>query len=130
MREALTVKAVTFTKNFDGTTAATGATPTITSGTLASGDTSTFTETFDTATAGTGKTLTPAGTVNDGNGGKNYTVTFSPDTTGVINGAAATGTTTTVTSSQPTGAIYGTAMTFTRHRGGHRGHCCAFGGQR
>ena len=50
--------------------------PTITTGTLASGDTAAFTQTFDNANVGTAKTLTPAGVVNDGNGGANYTVTF------------------------------------------------------
>ena len=70
---------------YDGTTSAT-ATPTITSGSLVSGDTAAFTESYDTSNAGTGKTLTPAGSVNDGNGGNNYTVTFVNNTTGLITG--------------------------------------------
>jgi hypothetical protein len=79
----ITVTAVTDTKSYDGTTASTG-TPTITSGSLASGDTVTWTQSFDTKNVGTGKTLTPAGTVSDGNGGLNYNITFVNDTTGII----------------------------------------------
>ena len=79
----ITVTAVTDTKVFDGTTSSTGV-PTITSGSLATGDTATWIETFDTPVVGTGKTLTPAGTVTDGNSGNNYTVTFVTNTTGVI----------------------------------------------
>ncbi len=80
---AITVTASTNTKTYDGTTDA-AATPTITSGSLASGDTAGFTETYDTQHVGTSKTLTPAGTVSDGNGGANYNVTFADDTTGAI----------------------------------------------
>ena len=80
---AITVTATTNNKVYDGTTTAT-AVPTITSGSLASGDTAAFTETYDTKNAGTDKTLTPTGTVNDGDGGNNYTVTFVPDNTGTI----------------------------------------------
>ena len=58
--------------------------PTITSGTLASGDTAAFTETFDTKNVGIGKTLTAAGSVNDGNGGSNYALTFLVSTAGAI----------------------------------------------
>ena len=58
--------------------------PTITGGSLVSGDTAAFTETFDTKNVGTGKTLTPAGSVSDGNSGNNYQVTFLTDTTGAI----------------------------------------------
>ena len=58
--------------------------PTITSGTLASGDTANFIETYSTPNVGTGLTLTPSGTVNDGNGGNNYTYTFDAVSTGVI----------------------------------------------
>ena len=55
----ITVTAATSTKAYDGTTSASAATPTITSGSLATGDTAAFTETFDTRNVGTGKTLTP-----------------------------------------------------------------------
>jgi hypothetical protein len=79
----ITVTAATDTKAYDRTTSSTG-TPTVTSGTIVSGDVGSFTQTFDTKDAGTGKSLTPAGTVNDGNGGNNYTVTFASNTTGVI----------------------------------------------
>ena len=80
---AITVSAATNSKVYDGTTAA-AALPTITSGSLASGDSAAFTEAYATKNVGTDKTLTPAGSVNDGNGGNNYTVTFVPDDTGVI----------------------------------------------
>ena len=73
--EAITVTAATSTKGYDGTTSST-ATPTMTGGSLFSGDTLAFTESFDTRNAGTGKTLTAAGSVNDGNSGHNYTVSF------------------------------------------------------
>ena len=79
--QAITVTAATSTKGYDGTTSST-ATPTITAGSLATGDTAAFTETFDTRNVGTGKTLTAAGSVNDGNGGNNYAVTFAANTTG------------------------------------------------
>ena len=85
----ITVTAATNSKTYDGTTSA-AATPTITSGSLATGDTANFTETYDTKNVGTGKTLTPAGSVNDGNGGANYAVTFVNNTTGAINKASLT----------------------------------------
>lgn len=87
----ITVTAVTDTKAYDGNTSSTGI-PTITAGTLASGDTPNFIQTFDTPAIGTGKTLTPSGTVTDGNSGNNYVVTFVPDNTGVISGITVTAT--------------------------------------
>src|ERR687887_36806 len=65
------VTAATNTKVYDATTSA-AATPTITSGTLVSGDTANFTESYDNKNVGTGKTLTPSGSVNDGNGGNKH----------------------------------------------------------
>ena len=50
--------------------------PTVTSGSLAPGDTAAFSETFDTQNVGIGKTLTASGSVNDGNGGNDYAVTL------------------------------------------------------
>jgi hypothetical protein len=79
----LTVTAGTDTKVYDGTTSS-DTTPTLTSGSLAPGDTVTWIQTYNTKHVGTSKTLTPSGTVSDGNGGHNYTVTFVTDTTGVI----------------------------------------------
>ena len=93
---AITVTAATDTKVYDATTSSDGV-PTVTSGSLASGDTATFTQTFGNADVGTGKTLTPAGMVNDGNGGASYTVTFVNDTTGEITARAITVTATTDT---------------------------------
>ncbi len=73
---AITVTAATNTKTYDGTTSSTGA-PTITMGSLASGDTTTsFTQVFDSRNAGS-RTLTPSGTVTDGNDGNNYAYTFT-----------------------------------------------------
>src|SRR5579862_1083294 len=86
---AITVTAAANSKTYDATTAA-AAIPTITSGSLASGDSATWTETYDTKNVGAGKTLTPAGSVSDGNSGNNYAVTFANNTTGVINARAIT----------------------------------------
>ncbi len=80
---AITVTAATNSKPYDGTTSAAAA-PTITSGTLASGDTANFTESYSSANAGTGLTLVPSGSVNDSNAGNNYAVNFVNNTTGVI----------------------------------------------
>jgi len=80
---AITVRAVTNTKVYDGLTSA-AATPTISTGSLATGDAAAFSETYGDPNIGTGKTLTPAGSVNDGNSGANYTVSFVNDTTGAI----------------------------------------------
>ena len=80
---AITVTAAPNSKTSDGTTSA-AAVPTITSGSLATGDTAAFVETYSTTNAGTGKTLTPSGTVIDGNGGQNYAITFVSTTTGTI----------------------------------------------
>ena len=80
---AITVTAVAATKIYDGTTSS-AATPTVTSGGLASGDAAAFSESYDTPAVGTGKTLTPAGSVSDGNGGNNYAVTLVNNTSGAI----------------------------------------------
>jgi hypothetical protein len=80
----LSVTAAANTKVYDGTTNA-AATPTVTTGSIQTGDTANFTESYSTVYQGTGKTLTPAGTVSDGNGGNNYNYTFVTSATGVIN---------------------------------------------
>ncbi|MFN8412937.1 MAG: sortase [Anaerolineales bacterium] len=80
---AITVTAQTNSKAYDGNTSS-AAVPSITTGTLALGDTANFTQTYDTQNVGTSKTLTPSGAVTDGNGGGNYLVTFVNNTTGVI----------------------------------------------
>ena len=79
----ITVTAVPNTKPYDGTTSA-AATPTITSGSLVSGDMPDFTESYTTANVGTGLTLAPSGTVGDGKGGNNYAVEFVDSTAGTI----------------------------------------------
>lgn len=86
-RLAIEVTAASDTKVYDGTTVST-ATPSITTGTVVSGDTPSFSQTFDSKNVGTGKTLTPAGSVNDGNGGNNYDVTFHTNSTGEITARA------------------------------------------
>ncbi len=86
---AITVTAATDTKEYDGTTGSSGV-PTITLGSLASGESATWTQVFDSKNVGSGKTLTPAGSVSDGNGGLNYAVTFVNDTTGEITARAIT----------------------------------------
>jgi hypothetical protein len=80
---AITVTAVTSGKVYDGTTSST-AMPTVTGGSLVTGDAAAFSESFDTRNAGSGKTLTVAGSVNDGNGGANYAVTKAANITGSI----------------------------------------------
>src|SRR5207302_1965689 len=86
---AITATAVSNTKTYDGTTAA-SATPSKRG--APSSDTANFTETYDTRHVGTSKTLTPAGTVTDGNSGNNYSYTFTPVSTGTINKLAITAT--------------------------------------
>ena len=58
--------------------------PTVTSGSLAAGDTATFSESFDTKNAGIGKTLGATGSVNDGDGGSDYNVSYQPSTVNVV----------------------------------------------
>lgn len=89
-KAAITLTAATNTKTYDGTTAA-AATPTVTAGALASGDSfTTRSETYASKNAGTGLTLTPSVVINDGNNGNNYQLTLVNDTTGVINKAPLT----------------------------------------
>ncbi len=88
-QRGITVTAQTNTKTYDGTSSAT-ATPLVTSGSLAAGDTPNFTESYDNRDAGSGKTLSTSGTIDDGNGGANYYITFLNDSSGVINQAALT----------------------------------------
>src|SRR5262249_12531845 len=88
-QRAITVTAQTNSKTYDGTTSAAAA-PTLTVGSIATGDTAAFTEVYADKNAGTGKTLTPTGAVNDGNGGANYAVTFANNTTGAIAAKAIT----------------------------------------
>ena len=80
---AIVVTAASGTKVYDGTTTTT-ATPSITSGSLATGDTAAFSEAFTTRNEGPGRTLTAAGSVSDGNSGNNYAVTWVSNTTGQI----------------------------------------------
>jgi len=81
---AITVTAVTDSKEYDGTANSTGVPSLAVGSTLGAGDTATWTQTFDTKNVGTNKILTPAGKVSDGNGGLNYSYTYNTVTTGVI----------------------------------------------
>lgn len=86
----LTVTAAANSKTYDGTTSA-AATPTVTAGSIQTGDTApTWIETYSAKNVGTSLTLTPAGTVNDGNSGLNYNYTYSTVTTGTITAKALT----------------------------------------
>ncbi|MDD5527596.1 MAG: YDG domain-containing protein [Patescibacteria group bacterium] len=83
---SITVTAAANTKAYDTLTTAAGV-PTVTSGSLISGDTGTFTETYDDKTVGTSHVLTPAGTIADAlsaNMTGNYTITFATISTGAI----------------------------------------------
>jgi gliding motility-associated-like protein len=82
----ITLTASTNTKVYDGTLSAT-ATPTITLGTLASGDVGVYSETYDTKNQGTNKTLTPTATILDASNASmtgNYNITYATNTSGVI----------------------------------------------
>ena len=87
-RRLITVTASANTKTYDGLVTA-AAVPTITSGTLATGDAGTYSETYDTKNQGTGKTMTPAVvSILDGssaNMADNYDVTLTNNSNGVIN---------------------------------------------
>ena len=96
---SLTVTAITDANPYDGTATSTG-TPTITSGTVVSGDAApAWTQSFDSPNAGA-RTLTPAGTVLDGNGGNNYDVTYATASGSI---SAAGSTTSLISSVNPSG---------------------------
>jgi hypothetical protein len=104
----ITVTAAANTKIYDGTTSA-AATPTVTAGSLQTGDTGNFTEAYDTSNVGTGKTLTPSGTVNDGNSGANYSYSFIAAANGTITNATTAGS----FNSSPNPSLPGSNVTFT-----------------
>jgi hypothetical protein len=88
----ITVTAAASSRVYDAMTDST-ATPTITTGSLVTGDTVTWTETYDNQNVLSplaSHVMTPAGTVNDGKGGRNYAVTFVTINTGVITPAPLT----------------------------------------
>ena len=86
---AITITAVTDTREYDGSVTSVGV-PTLTSGTIAPGDSApAWTQSFNSKHAGAGKVLTPAGLVTDGNSGSNYAYTYA-SATGVINKKAIT----------------------------------------
>jgi trimeric autotransporter adhesin len=89
----ITVTAAANSKTYDSSMTA-AAVPTVTSGTLAAGDTGTFTETYDNKTIGSSHVVTPAGTIADGsavNMTANYAITFATLSSGVINSKALVG---------------------------------------
>ncbi len=82
----ITVTAATDSRIYNGVNTSSG-TPTVTFGTLGTGDALNFSQTYDNKNVGTGKTLTPSGVVIDGNPiseGSNYDVTFATVSTGEI----------------------------------------------
>ncbi len=89
----ISVIATPNTKTYNGNTSA-AALPTITAGSLASGDIAVFSETYDNKNQGTGKTLTPAVVsivdASNANMATNYAVALNASTSGVINKAALT----------------------------------------
>jgi hypothetical protein len=85
----ITVTASASSKPYDGTTSS-SAKPTITTGSLGTGDTASWSETYDNAAVGTGHIMTPAGSVSDGNSGANYSVTFVNSSNGAITTASVT----------------------------------------
>ena len=78
MQRPITVTAGSDVKTYDGTTSSTGQ-PTITSGTLVSGQIGNWTQNFTSSTAGTNINILPGGTIwNNGvNVTGNYSITFS-----------------------------------------------------
>ena len=89
---AITVTAAANTKTYDGTNTA-AATPTVTSGSLESGDTGNFTEVYDNRNAGAGKTLTPSGNITAAGPvdvTARYNLTFAAAATGTINASLIT----------------------------------------
>lgn len=83
----LTLTVDDYSKEYDGTTSAPGATYSITTGQVFAGDSlSGGTFAFDDIEPGTGNTLTLSGVVvNDGNGGQNYEIpTYVPNTSASI----------------------------------------------
>ena len=85
-QKSITVTAGFSSKTYDGLLTSTG-TPTITSGTLVSGDSGTWLENYDNKNVGTAHVMTPSGTVKDGSSNDmtaNYNITFTPISTGII----------------------------------------------
>ncbi len=85
-QRTITVTAANDSKTYDGTASSVGV-PTITAGSIVTGDSGSFSQSFDNKNAGTGKMLIAAGTVKDGNGGGNYALTLVADNAGTINKA-------------------------------------------
>jgi fibronectin-binding autotransporter adhesin len=89
---AITVTAASNTKMYDGTTNA-AATPTITSGTLDTGDTGAFTESYSNRNVASGKALTPSGTIRDSGSNdvsSRYNITWAGANVGTITVATLT----------------------------------------
>jgi len=79
----ISVTAMADTKIYDCSTSS-AAVPSITSGTLVTGDVASFTQSFADKSVGAGKTMIPAGSVADGNNGNNYSVSLVSVNTGNI----------------------------------------------
>jgi hypothetical protein len=85
----ITVTAAASSKTYNGTTSS-PATPTITSGSLAPGDTITWTETYDNRNVGTNHVMTPMGTATGTTSLSSYTIHYVTINTGIIIKAAMT----------------------------------------
>ncbi len=88
----ITVTAAANSKPYDGNTSA-SATPTISSGTLSSGDTGSFTESYSDHNFGSSKTLTPTGTIRDSGSAdvtSRYSITWTAANVGTITTATLT----------------------------------------
>jgi trimeric autotransporter adhesin len=103
---AITVSATTDTKTYNGNNTSL-VSPSVSFGSIVSGDTGNFSQTFDNINAGIGKTLSATGNVNDGNGGNNYAVTFATNNSGIINPASLT-----ITANSGQSKIFGAADPF------------------
>jgi len=98
----ITITAVTQSKNGDGTTSSTGV-PTLTSGTLATGDTIVMTQSFDSAGSGT-RTLTPVAVIKNAQG---FVVTSSYNVTAITAAGTISQIQLTVTPTSGQSKIYG-----------------------
>ncbi|MEO7098770.1 MAG: MBG domain-containing protein [Luteolibacter sp.] len=86
---AVTVSAVTCTKVYDGSTAASSGAPLI-NPSLSPGDAWAYSQNFLTPNVSQGKEIIPSISIFDGNNGANYVVTLVSDYTGIITSAPAT----------------------------------------
>jgi hypothetical protein len=99
----ITVTASANTKFYDTTISAANL-PTITSGSVQTGDSASFIEAYSSPNVGVGLTMTPSGVVSDGNGSSNYNYSFVSTGNGTIHPATLT------CSAIPVSLNYGSAL--------------------